>query len=98
MTRKQIHLNLFVMGRGHHEAGWRHPRAVTSALTDVAYYKRLARTAEAGLFDSIFLADILALGKDVGHVPVGGLEPITLLAALAGATERIGLIGTASTT
>ena len=98
MTRKQIHLNLFVMGRGHHEAGWRHPRASASALTDVDYYRRLARTAEAGLFDSIFLADILALGKDVGHVPVGGLEPITLLAALAGATERIGLIGTASTT
>ena len=98
MNRKQIHLNLFVMGRGHHEAGWRHPRASASALTDVDYYRRLARTAEAGLFDSIFLADILALGKDVGHVPVGGLEPITLLAALAGATEPIGLIGTASTT
>lgn len=96
--KKKIHLNLFVMGRGHHEAGWRHPRASTSALTDVEYYKRLARSAEAGLFDSIFLADVLALGKDVGHVPVGALEPITLLTALAGATERIGLIGTVSTT
>lgn len=98
MTRKPIHLNLFVMGRGHHEAGWRHPAASPSPLTDIAYYQSLARKAEAGLFDSIFLADALALGKDVGHVAVGGLEPITMLAALAGATERIGLIATASTT
>ncbi|GAA2029568.1 hypothetical protein GCM10009839_31420 [Catenulispora yoronensis] len=57
----------------------------------------LARTAERGLLDSVFLDDFLALpGPD--SVVAGGLEPLTLLAAVATATEHIGLITTASTT
>ncbi len=93
-----LHLNLFIHGRGHHEAGWRHPGASRRAMTDIAYYADLARRAEAGLFDSIFLADQLILGDDAGHVAKGGLEPVTTLAALAMATTRIGLIATCSTT
>jgi FMN-dependent oxidoreductase (nitrilotriacetate monooxygenase family) len=58
----------------------------------------MARNAEAGLFDSIFLADTLAMGEDVEHAPRAWLEPVTTLGALAGATQRIGLIATCSTT
>src|SRR5262249_8768956 len=54
--------------------------------------------AEAALFDSIFFADQLALGGDVTQAPRTWLEPITVLAALATATSRVGLIATASTT
>ena len=54
--------------------------------------------AEAGLFDSIFLADVLGLWNDVEKTPFNWLEPITTLAALATTTSRIGLIATASTT
>jgi len=97
MTR-QLHLNLFIHGRGHHEAAWRHPLASELPLTDIAYYTDLARKAEAGLFDSIFLADQLALGDDAASAPRNWLEPITTLAALAGATSRIGLIATCSST
>ncbi|GGG48099.1 monooxygenase [Caldovatus sediminis] len=97
MTR-ELHLNLFIHARGHHEAAWRHPAASPLPLTDIRYYQDLAQRAEAGLFDSIFLADQLALGDDVAHAPRTWLEPITVLAALAGATSRIGLIATASTT
>ena len=97
MTR-QLHLNLFIHGRGHHEASWRHPSASPMALTDIRYYQDLARRAEAACFDSIFLADQLALGDDVAQAPRTWLEPVTVLAALAPATERIGLIATASTT
>ena len=68
------------------------------ALTDIRYYTDLARKAEAGLFDSVFLADTLAVGDDVPRAPRTWLEPITALAALAGATSRIGLIATCSTT
>jgi alkanesulfonate monooxygenase SsuD/methylene tetrahydromethanopterin reductase-like flavin-dependent oxidoreductase (luciferase family) len=50
------------------------------------------------LFDSVFLADTLAVGDDVTRAPRTWLEPITVLAALAGATSRIGLIATCSTT
>ena len=67
-------------------------------LTDIGYYQDLAQRAEAALFNSIFLADQLALGGDVAQAPRTWLEPITVLAALAVSTSRVGLIATASTT
>jgi FMN-dependent oxidoreductase (nitrilotriacetate monooxygenase family) len=96
--KRQLHLNLFIHSRGHHEASWRHPAASPLALTDIRYYQDLARRAEAARFDSIFLADQLALGEDVAQAARSWLEPITTLAALAVSTSRIGLIATASTT
>jgi FMN-dependent oxidoreductase (nitrilotriacetate monooxygenase family) len=96
--QRQLHLNLFIHSRGHHEASWRHPAASPLALTDIRYYQDLARRAEAARFDSIFLADQLALGEDVAQAARSWLEPITTLAALAVSTSRIGLIATASTT
>ena len=67
-------------------------------LTDIRYYQDLAQRAEAGLFDSIFLADQLALGDDASQAARTWLEPVTVLAAVAAVTSRIGLIATASTT
>jgi FMN-dependent oxidoreductase (nitrilotriacetate monooxygenase family) len=96
--KRQLHLNLFIHGRGHHEASWRHPASSPLALTDIRYYQDLAQRAEAALFDSIFFADQLALGGDVAQAPRTWLEPITVLAALAVSTRRVGLIATASTT
>src|SRR5947199_250896 len=96
--KRQLHLNLFFHSRGHHEASWRHPESSPLALTDIRYYQDLARRAEAALFDSIFLADQLALGEDATQAARTWLEPITVLAALAVSTSRIGLIATASTT
>ncbi|MPY73005.1 MAG: NtaA/DmoA family FMN-dependent monooxygenase [Alphaproteobacteria bacterium] len=96
--KQQLHLNLFINSRGHHEASWRHPEASPFALTDIRYYQDLARRAEAGLFDSIFLADQLALNDDVERAGRVWLEPITVLGALSVSTSRIGLISTASTT
>jgi len=95
---RQMHLNLFIHSRGHHEASWRHPAASRLPLTDIRYYQDLAQRAEAAHFDSIFLADQLALGDDVAQAARTWLEPITVLAAVAAATSRIGLIATASTT
>ena len=96
--KRQLHLNLFIHSRGHHEASWRHPASSPLALTDIRYYQDLAQRAEAAKFDSIFIADQLALGEDVAQAPRIWLEPVTTLAALAVATNRIGLIATASTT
>src|SRR5437868_3125849 len=96
--KRQLHLNLFMHSRGHHEASWRHPASSPLPLTDIRYYQDLAQRAEAALFDSVFLADQLALGGDVGQAPRTWLEPITVLAAMAVATSRVGLIATASTT
>ncbi|MBV9377162.1 MAG: LLM class flavin-dependent oxidoreductase [Alphaproteobacteria bacterium] len=96
--KRQLHLNLFIHSRGHHEASWRHPASSPLALTDIRYYQDLAQRAEAAKFDSIFIADQLALGEDVAQAPRIWLEPITTLAALAVSTTRIGMIATASTT
>jgi FMN-dependent oxidoreductase (nitrilotriacetate monooxygenase family) len=95
---RQMHLNLFIQGRGHHEAAWRHPNASPLALTDIGYTVELAQKAEAHFFDAIFLADVLGLWNDVEGTPFNWLEPLTTLAALAMATSRVGLIATCSTT
>ncbi len=96
--KRQLHLNLFIHSRGHHEASWRHPTASPRSLFDIRYYQELAQKAEAGLFDAIFFADQLALQDDIAHGPRTGLEPLSVLSAVAVSTRRIGLISTASTT
>ncbi|MGC4820830.1 LLM class flavin-dependent oxidoreductase [Micromonospora sp. DT63] len=93
-----LHLNAFLMGVGHHEAAWRLPQSDPFAQTDVAHFTRLARIAERGKLDSLFLADSPVLWNSIGRRPGGTLEPTVLLTALAGATSHIGLIATASTT
>jgi alkanesulfonate monooxygenase SsuD/methylene tetrahydromethanopterin reductase-like flavin-dependent oxidoreductase (luciferase family) len=94
----RLHLNAFLMGVGHHEAAWRLPESDPYAHVDVAHYQNLARTAERGRLDSLFLADGPVLWNDLGPRPAGALEPTVLLTALAAVTEHIGLIATASTT
>lgn len=92
-------LNAFLMSSGHHEASWRLPGSAPDATGhDIAHLTRLARIAEAGRFDSVFFADGPGLQGDVGRRPSGTLDPLVVLTALAGATERIGLVATASTT
>jgi hypothetical protein len=67
--KRQLHLNLFIHSRGHHEASWRHRGSSPPPLTDIRYYQDLAQRAETALFDSLFLADQLALGGDVAQAP-----------------------------
>jgi alkanesulfonate monooxygenase len=86
-----------------HTGAWRYPGAYPDANFNLAHIKRFAQTLERGRFDAFFMADHLA----VLNMPTDALkhshtvtsfEPFTLLAALAGATEKIGLVATASTT
>ncbi|WP_327321630.1 LLM class flavin-dependent oxidoreductase [Streptomyces sp. NBC_01210] len=97
-TPRQFHLNAFLMNAGHHDAAWRHPRTQPDRITDLSYFQELARTAERGRLDSLFLADGVALWGNARYNAVGGFEPLTLLSALAVATEHIGLVATVSTT
>ncbi len=97
MTERQLHLNAFLMGVGHHEAAWRHPRTDPKALDDVAHFQNLAQIAERGTFDSVFLADGVQIWGDVRHTAAGRFEPLTLLTGLSQVTDHIGLIATAST-
>jgi alkanesulfonate monooxygenase len=83
---------------------WLAPNARSESDMDLDLYVHLARTAERGKFDILFLADgvgIKTKGLNPGQLERMGnpvsFEPLTLLAALAGHTERIGLVATAST-
>jgi alkanesulfonate monooxygenase len=103
MTRRQLRLGAFMRPVGIHTAWWRYPGAFPDANFNFQHLKRFIQTLERGKFDAFFMADHLA----VLNMPVAALkrsatvtsfEPFTLLSALAGATERIGLVATASTT
>src|SRR6478752_710527 len=98
MSKKQLHLNAFIMANGHHEAAWRHPDTDPARALTLGHYTDIARTAERGKLDSLFLADGLALWGNVQWNSHSRFEPLTLLSALAAVTGRIGLIATASTT
>ncbi|WP_198650296.1 LLM class flavin-dependent oxidoreductase [Oceanimonas marisflavi] len=97
MNERMMHLNLFLFGCGHHRAAWRHPNSAVEQLGDIRYYERLAQTAERGKLDAVFFAD----GQSNGNVADGSywfLEPLTAMAAMSRATDRIGFISTVSST
>lgn len=95
---RQLHLNAFLMGTGHHEASWRHPRSNPELAVTAGHYVNIAQIAERGGLDSVFFADSVSVGRNLRFNGHTNLEPITLVSAIAACTERIGLIVTASTT
>ena len=97
--RRQVRLNLFAHACGHHAAAWRAPGSSVSHLGEISYWEELARIAERGRLDALFLADGQSIGTaGVERGPAWTLEPITVLTAMARATERIGLVTTVSST
>lgn len=101
--RRQLHLGAFMRPISIHTGAWRYPGAVPDANFNFPLIRDLIRKLEAAKFDAFFMADHLA----VLNMPTDALkrshtatsfEPFTLLSALATATERIGLVATASTT
>jgi N-acetyl-S-(2-succino)cysteine monooxygenase len=99
MSRQQLHFNAFIWPNGYHEAAWRLVDDDVRNVLGMSYYTDIARIAERGLMDSIFLADNIAIAEyRVTYLPQTQFDPISVLSALAAVTSRIGLIGTGSTT
>jgi FMN-dependent oxidoreductase (nitrilotriacetate monooxygenase family) len=102
--RRQLRLGLFIQETGHHIAGWRAPQAAANAGRDFRHQVELAKLAEAARFDLLFIQDSYAMrgANDIEALKHTARsvhwDPITALSALAMVTERIGLIGTATTT
>lgn len=103
--KRQMKLGAFLPAPGHHVAAWRHPNAKPDGGLDFSYYADLARTAERGKFDMLFLSDGVGIRthyRDADELSRWGrivhFEPLTLLSALAVVTRHIGLTATASTT
>lgn len=97
--RKPIHLAAHFPG-ANNTTVWSDPES--GSQIEFASFVHLARTAERGLLDFFFLAEGLRLREHRGRIydldVVGRPDTFTVLAALAGVTERIGLVGTINTT
>ena len=97
MAASEMHLGIFVLGAGHHVAGWRLPDA-RAGSENLPLLIEIAKTAERAKFDLVFLADAVNTGPKMHPSMMVRLEPLTLLSALAMVTSHIGLAATASTT
>jgi N-acetyl-S-(2-succino)cysteine monooxygenase len=97
--RRYLNLNVYLRNSGYHEAAWRVSSDDPANVLDPRHYIELARTAERGVLDSIFLPDSPGVAEFRSEfLPGAGLDPLQLLSAVATATEQVGLIATASTT
>jgi N-acetyl-S-(2-succino)cysteine monooxygenase len=99
----KMRLGAFFHPTGNHVAAWLHPDSQIDAGTNFRHYVRLAQTAEAAKFDLMFLADSAAVrGGDLNALRrwpqyMAFFDPFTLMAGIAGLTEHIGLVATATT-
>jgi FMN-dependent oxidoreductase (nitrilotriacetate monooxygenase family) len=97
--RKEIHLAAHFPGVNNTTV-WADPRS--RSQIDFSSFEHLARTAERGLFDFFFLAEGLRPREHKGRIHdldvVGRPESLTVLSALAGVTEHLGLAATVNTT
>jgi alkanesulfonate monooxygenase len=94
-------------GLGSHLAGWRHPKAWTHQTMNLDHAVEIAKIAEAGKFDMLFVADgnaVRQMDKPAlfeANSPSdrpAGFEPLTLYSAISQHTQHIGLLATATTT
>jgi FMN-dependent oxidoreductase (nitrilotriacetate monooxygenase family) len=96
---KQVHLAAHFPGVNNTTV-WSDPRS--GSQIEFSSFAHLAKTAEAAKFDFIFLAEGLRLREQHGQIydldVVGRPDTFTVLAALAGVTERLGLAGTINST
>ncbi len=98
---RQIRLNAFDMNCvGHQSPGlWRHPRDRSAEYKSLTYWTDVARILERGLFDGLFIADVLGVYDVYGgnvdaalrnstQIPVN--DPCLLVPAMAMVTEHLG--------
>jgi FMN-dependent oxidoreductase (nitrilotriacetate monooxygenase family) len=85
-------------GLGMHTGAWMARDGDASDYLSPSLYTDIARTAEAGKLHAVFLAEQMTNQEVGAERPCGALDTVTVLALMAAVTERIGLVGTASTT
>ncbi|MFK3790248.1 LLM class flavin-dependent oxidoreductase [Pseudomonas piscis] len=108
-TKKKILLNAFNMNCvGHINHGlWTHPRDNSTQYQSLEYWTELAQLLERGLFDGLFIADIVGVYdvyqdsvdvtlKESIQLPVN--DPLLLVSAMAAVTRNLGFGLTANLT
>lgn len=98
MSGRQLHLNVNLLHSGVYPSAWRLPESRPDAFLDIDHFVRVARIAERGKLDAIFLADTPAINDRIDDRPFNALEPTVVLSAVAAVTSHVGLVATASTT
>jgi FMN-dependent oxidoreductase (nitrilotriacetate monooxygenase family) len=99
--KREIRFNAFDMACvGHIQQGmWTHPRDRSAEYLSLEYWMGLARLLEEGLFDGLFLADVLGIYDVHGGngdaairnaVQVPLLDPMLIVPAMAAATSHLG--------
>ncbi|MBH3429169.1 LLM class flavin-dependent oxidoreductase [Pseudomonas alkylphenolica] len=109
MAKKKILLNAFNMNCiGHINHGlWTHPRDTSTQYKTLEYWTELAQLLERGLFDGLFIADIVGVYdvyqnsvdvplKESIQLPVN--DPLLLVSAMAAVTRHLGFGLTANLT
>ncbi|WP_433528204.1 LLM class flavin-dependent oxidoreductase [Micromonospora sp. CA-263727] len=91
-----LHLNVNILNAGVFGGSWRFPGTDGTASYTIEHYTSIAKKAERAKLDAVFLADGPLLDPSIAHRTGNNLEPTTVLARIAAQTERIGLIGTLS--
>src|SRR4051794_34915359 len=91
---------------GHIQQGmWRHPRDRSTEYTSLDHWVGLAQLLERGLFDGLFLADVLGVYDVHGGSPAAAIahavqvpvnDPLLLIPAMAHATQHLGFGVTAN--
>jgi alkanesulfonate monooxygenase SsuD/methylene tetrahydromethanopterin reductase-like flavin-dependent oxidoreductase (luciferase family) len=98
---KQIRFNAFEMNCVAHQSPglWRHPRDRSRDYKTVGFWIELAQILERGLFDGLFLADVLGVYDVFGGNPDAALrhatqvpvnDPLMLVPAMAAVTRHLG--------
>ncbi|WP_312222354.1 LLM class flavin-dependent oxidoreductase [Rhizobium rhizoryzae] len=108
-AKQEIRFNAFDMNCvGHIQQGlWAHPRDQSHRFNEISYWMDYARRLEEGLFDGIFLADVVGVNdvyggnadaalKGAAQVPVN--DPLLLVPAMAAVTKHLAFGVTANLT
>jgi dimethyl-sulfide monooxygenase len=93
-AKKRIILNAFYETCVSHQTSgtWRHPTSRSSSYNDIEYWTNVAREAERGCFDAVFIADVIGVYDvyrgsaaaalvDAAQVPIN--DPLPVMWALA---------------
>jgi FMN-dependent oxidoreductase (nitrilotriacetate monooxygenase family) len=97
MAKKYLRLGAILSGVGTTQNAWREPGLPGDASINIDWYRDNARKAEAAKFDLVFIVDSPYITPDTAPHFLNRLEPLTLLSAVAGATSKIGLVATLTT-
>ncbi|MFN0313532.1 MAG: LLM class flavin-dependent oxidoreductase [Burkholderiales bacterium] len=99
--KKPIRFNAFIMNTvGHQSPGlWTHPEDRSADYRHTEYWTELARLLEGGLFDGIFIADVMGVYDVYGSGPDTAIrhavqiptnDPMLVIPVMAAATRHLG--------